>query len=105
MSQLGLDVLARFAGRQLYRIDRWHMVRDLFHARRHRPTSASQGWLADALLQHVPEGGYPPVASGWLDVETVWTHLFTTVSWASRWPAGCHRADDMEPVDRESAPL
>ena len=37
----------------------------------------SHEWLADALLQHVPEGGYPPVASGVLDADTAWTHLLT----------------------------
>jgi hypothetical protein len=51
------------------------MVRDLFHAREVDPRLPSQGWLAEALLQHVPQGGYPPVASGLLDAETVWKHL------------------------------
>src|SRR5215510_8936414 len=74
-AQLGLDVLARLAGRQLYRIDHWQMVRDLFHAREVDPRLPSQAWLAEALLQHVPQGGYPPVASGLLDAETVWKHL------------------------------
>ena len=60
-AQLGLDVLARLAGRQLYRIDHWQMVRDLFHAREVDPRLPSQAWLAEALLQHVPQGGYPPV--------------------------------------------
>src|SRR5215470_5724079 len=55
-AQLGLDVLARLAGRQLYRIDHWQMVRDLFHAREVDPRLPSQGWLAEALLQHVPQG-------------------------------------------------
>jgi len=36
--QLSLDVLARMAGRRLYRIDRWQMVRDLFRARDIDPT-------------------------------------------------------------------
>jgi hypothetical protein len=76
-AQLGLDVLARLAGRQLYRIDHWHMVRDLFHAREVDPRLPSQAWLAEALLQHVPPGGYPPVTSGLLDAETVWKHLLT----------------------------
>src|SRR4030095_9057691 len=76
-AQLGLDVLARLAGRQLYRIDHWQMVRDLFHAREVDPRLPSQAWLAEALLQHVPQGGYPPVASGLLDAETVWKHLLT----------------------------
>ena len=76
-AQLGLDVLARLAGRQLYRIDHWHMVRDLFRARDLDPRLPSQAWLAEALLQHIPQGGYPPVASGLLDAETVWRHLLT----------------------------
>jgi hypothetical protein len=74
-SQMGLNLLARFAGRRLYRLERWHLVCDLFRARQLDPRLASQGWVADALLQHIPEGGYPPVASGLLDVDTVWTHL------------------------------
>jgi hypothetical protein len=73
--QLSLDVLARFAGRQLYRVDRWQMVRDLFRARHLDPRLAAHDWLADALLQHIPEEGYAPVASGVLDADTVWTHL------------------------------
>lgn len=74
-SELGLDVLARLAGRRLHHIDRWQMVRDLFRARHLDPRLSSQGWVAEALLQSIPEGGYPPVASGLLDMDTVWTHL------------------------------
>jgi PglZ domain len=73
--QLSLDVIARMAGRRLYRIDRWQMVRDLFRARQIDPRLAAQGWIADVLLQHIPEGGYAPVASGLLDVDTAWTHV------------------------------
>jgi hypothetical protein len=75
--QLGLDILARLAGRQLYRLDRWQMVRDLFHAHEIDPRLPSQEWLADTLLQHMPASGYPPVASGLLDADTVWHHLLT----------------------------
>src|SRR6266540_3049107 len=74
-SQLSLDVLARMAGRRLYRIDRWQMVRDLFRARDIDPRIISHRWLADALLQHIPGGGYPPVASGLLDADAAWTHV------------------------------
>jgi hypothetical protein len=73
--QLSLDVLARMAGRCLHRIDRWQMVRVLFRARDIDPRIVSHRWLADALLQHIPEGGYPPVASGLLDADTAWTHV------------------------------
>src|SRR6266511_1498227 len=74
-SQLSLDVVARLARRRLYRIDRWQMVRDLFRARQIDPRLSPHGWIADALLQKVPDSGYPPVASGVLDADTVWTHL------------------------------
>jgi len=75
--QLSLDVRARLAGRQLYHIDRWQMVRDLFRAREIDPRLPASGWFADALVQHMPAGGYPPVASGLLDADTAWTHLLT----------------------------
>jgi hypothetical protein len=74
-SQLSLDVIVRLAGRRLHRIDRWQMVRDLFRARQIDPRLSPHGWIADALLQKVPDGGYRPVASGVLDADTVWTHL------------------------------
>jgi hypothetical protein len=74
-SQLSLDVMARLARRRLHRIDRWQMVRDLFRARQIDPRLATHGWIADALLQKVPDGGYPPVTSGVLDADTVWMHL------------------------------
>ena len=51
------------------------MVRDLFRARQLDPRLATHEWIADALLQKVPAGGYPPVASGVLDADTVWMHL------------------------------
>src|SRR6266540_7350456 len=74
-SQLSLDVIVRLAERRLHRIDRWQMVRDLFRARQIDPRLSPHGWIADALLQRAPDGGYPPVASGVLDADTVWAHL------------------------------
>src|SRR4029453_2958883 len=55
-AQLGLDVLARLAGRQLYRIDHWQMVRDLFHAREVHPPLPSPAGLPPAPSQHGPQG-------------------------------------------------
>jgi hypothetical protein len=84
--QLGLDVLARMAGRRLYRIDRWQMVRDLFRARDIDPRILSERWLADVLMQQIPEGGYPPVATGFLDADTVWTHVLRSIGLPSARP-------------------
>ena len=73
--QLSLDVLARMAGRRLYRIDPWQMVRDLFRARDIDPRIVSHRWIAEALLQHIPKSGYPAVASGLLNADTALTHV------------------------------
>jgi hypothetical protein len=74
---LGLDVLARLAGRRLVRIDRWEMVREVFGAIRIDPRLPMQGWLADALLAARPEGGFSPVAGAWLDADTAWRALLS----------------------------
>ncbi len=74
---LGLDVLARMAGRKLVHIDRWEMVREAFGAARIDPRLPMQGWLADALLGAMPEGGFSPAPSGWLDADTAWRALLS----------------------------
>ncbi|MGH9162095.1 MAG: BREX-2 system phosphatase PglZ [Vicinamibacteraceae bacterium] len=72
---LGGDVLARFAKRRLFDIDTWSMALDLFKARTVDPRVQRKRWLADALVEHAPPGGYEAVASGVLDADTVWNVL------------------------------
>lgn len=84
---LSLDVLARIAGRRLVHIDRWEMVREAFSATQIDPRLPMQGWLADALLGAMPEGGFSPVPSGWLDADTAWqTLLGHYVGLVTGWP-------------------
>lgn len=71
-SQLGDDVLARFVRSRLYQIRPWNIVLEYFSAIKLDPSFRGQRWLAEALLQNVPSGGYPAVSSGVLDEETVW---------------------------------
>ena len=71
-SQLGDDVLARFVKSRLYQIRPWNIVLEYFSAIKFDPSFRGQRWLAEALLQNVPPGGYPAVSSGVLDEETVW---------------------------------
>ena len=73
--ELGLDVLARVAKQRVWPVQSWELLRDLFHARAVDPRVASLRWLADVLLEQAPLGGYPPVASGVLDLETAWTKV------------------------------
>ncbi|MBI5446425.1 MAG: BREX-2 system phosphatase PglZ [Deltaproteobacteria bacterium] len=73
--ELGADVLARVARGRLIQVEPWQIVRDLFRARYVDPRLKEDSWIAEALLEHVPQGGYPPVPTGVLDAETVWRHL------------------------------
>lgn len=84
---LSLDILARIAGRRLVHIDRWEMVREAFSATQIDPRLPMHGWLADALLAASPEGGFPPVPSGWLAADTAWgTLLHHYIGLATEWP-------------------
>lgn len=72
---LGSDVLVRLAKRQLFDIDTWRIALDLFKARVVDPRVQRARWLADALVESAPPGGYDAVAAGVLDADTVWDVL------------------------------
>jgi hypothetical protein len=74
-AELGLDVRARLAKGRLIPVDLWDSVRGLFKAREIDPTVRVRG-IAQALLEHAPADGYPPVPAGVLDAGTVWRTLF-----------------------------
>lgn len=76
-SELGLDVLARLARRRLFDLDPWALVLELFRAREWDHQLKGQRWLAEALLEGAGADGYPALATGVLDADTVWRHVFT----------------------------
>lgn len=73
--QLGGDVVGRLARHRLYAIDSWQLVCELFGARTVDSRLASQRWLAEALLEVLPQSGPDPVPAGVLDYHTAWTAL------------------------------
>jgi hypothetical protein len=73
--ELGADVMARLAKRQVFDIDTWRIALDLFQARMIDPRVQRARWLADALVECAPPGGYTPVATGVLDADTIWDVL------------------------------
>lgn len=73
--ELGWDVRVRLAKRRLMHVIPWDLVADLFHARAVDPRITPHRWMADALLEHVPAGGYTPVPSGVLDADTAWAQV------------------------------
>jgi PglZ domain len=101
---LGQDLLARMAGGRLVPIELWESVRGLFRAKQTDPTVRGKS-IAQALLDHAPASGYPPVPAGVLDAATVWRSLYRHVFqmgdgdpdlaglllWAATMPAGVGR--------------
>lgn len=72
-AQLGADVLARLAGRRVFSIRPWEVVRQAFRAREDIDARlARHGWMAELLVESMPPEGYPPAPSGVLDTDTAW---------------------------------
>ena len=75
-AELGTDVLARLARRQLFSINLWQLVKDRFRARWVDPRLVQRHeWVAPALLEAEPEHGYTPAPSGFVEAEMAWRHL------------------------------
>ncbi|MDB5350150.1 MAG: PglZ protein [Planctomycetota bacterium] len=70
-ADLGHDVVARLARSRLFAIDHWATLCALFRAKELDPTACDPA-LAQALIEHAPPDGYPPVSAGILDGGTVW---------------------------------
>lgn len=79
-AELGADVVARLARRQLFPIEPWQLVKDCFRARFVDPRLVQHHpWVARALLEAEPAGGYPPAPSGFIQAELVWDVLFESL--------------------------
>ncbi len=72
---LSNDILVRLTKRQLFPIDAWQIVKSLFSANVIDPRVTRHRWIADYFMEFIPAGGYPTVAGGFLDAETVWPIL------------------------------
>ncbi len=66
------DILVRLKPRKLIPLDSWQIVKALFQVRAVDPRVSRHGWMADVLMDLIPPNGYQPVATGFLDAETVW---------------------------------
>lgn len=79
-AELGADVLGRLAKRQLFAIEPWQLLKDRFRARFVDPRLVQyHAWVARALLEAEPDGGYPPAPSGFIQADLVWDLLFKTL--------------------------
>ncbi len=78
-NEIGDDILVRLKPRKLVPLDSWQIVKALFQARTVDPRITRHGWIAESLMELIPTEGFPPVASGFLDAETVWSILLDRV--------------------------
>jgi hypothetical protein len=69
------DVLARLVKRRIHSPHASEQLAGLFEVIRVDPRVHSSRELVHALVEHAPTGGYPPVAAGFLDLQTAWTEL------------------------------
>jgi hypothetical protein len=76
---LGADVLARLSRGKVFSVEAWDMLRHAFQAREIDSRLSRWPWVAEALLENLPAGGYPPVPGGVLDVDSAWSHVLRTV--------------------------
>ena len=68
---LGHDVVGRLARSRLFAVDHWASLCSLFKAKE-LDRSICEPAIAQALMEHAPPDGYPPVSAGLLDAGTVW---------------------------------
>ena len=69
------DILVRLKPRKLVPLDPWQIVKSLFQARTIDPRLIRHPWIAERLMEQIPNDGFSPVGSGFLDAETVWPIL------------------------------
>ena len=77
-SDLGNDVVARLVRSRLFSIDHWASLSSLFKAKDLDRTICNPA-IVQALIDHAPPDGYPPVKAGVLDAGTVWRAIFRNV--------------------------
>lgn len=71
----GADVLARIAKRRVLRLHAWDAVQSLFGVRQIDPLILAEKWMADALVEAAPLGGYEKTAARALDADRAWRAL------------------------------
>ena len=77
--EIGDDILVRLKPRKIVPLDSWQIVKALFQARTVDPRITRHGWIAETLMDLIPTEGFSPVASGFLDAETVWTIMLNRI--------------------------
>lgn len=73
--QLSEDIAARVARARVFQPEGWDIVRLMFQAKETDARLGRFAWMPQALIDGASQGDYPPVANGFLDLETAWREV------------------------------
>lgn len=69
------DIAARLARARVFQPEGWDIVRLMFQAKETDARLSRFAWMPQALIDGAAQGDYPPVANGFLDLETAWREV------------------------------
>lgn len=69
------DIAARLARARVFQPEGWDIVRMMFQAKETDARLGRFAWMPQALIDGASQGDYPPVANGFLDLETAWREV------------------------------
>ena len=69
------DIAARLARARVFQPEGWDIVRQLFQAKESDARLGRYVWMPQTLIDGASQGTYPPVANGFLDLETAWREV------------------------------
>lgn len=69
------DIAARLARARVFQPEGWDVVRMMFGAKETDARLGKFPWMPQALIDGASQGPYPPVANGFLDLDTAWREV------------------------------
>jgi len=70
--EIAEDIAARLARARVFQPEGWDIVRQLFQAKETDARLGRFAWMPQCLIDGAAQGPYPPVANGFLGLETAW---------------------------------
>lgn len=73
--ELAEDIAARVARNRVFQPEGWDIVRQLFQAKETDARLGKYPWMPQCLIDGAAQGPYPPVANGFLGLDTAWQEV------------------------------
>jgi hypothetical protein len=70
--EIAEDIASRLARARVFQPEGWDTVRQLFQAKETDARLGRYAWMPHSLIEGASQGPYPPVANGFLGLETAW---------------------------------